>query len=202
MPDVIVGIDFRAGDEPMRARIDVSLTAVEPMALWSRDAQADRRSVATSDAGFAETETVTETIAEAVSWSRLLDWYLEGWAEANVAKIFAATAHGYRFDDPLVGTFSRWSFPVYFEHLRGRFARAGAIATRDFTFSVSGPTDGPRRRGRLKFFREAPQLGLSGITFITIGERGIIAENVSYDLNLASDVLRNLAGGPGEPSRF
>ena len=33
-----------------------------------------------------------------------LDRYLEGWAEANVKKIVAATADGYRFDDPLVGT--------------------------------------------------------------------------------------------------
>ena len=55
--------------------------------------------------------------------------------------------------------------------------------------------DGPRRRGRLTFFREAPRLGLSGITFITIGERGVVAENVAYDLNLASDVLRSPSGG-------
>jgi hypothetical protein len=38
--------------------------------------------------------------------------------------------------------------------------------------------------------REAPRLGLTGITFITIGDRGIIAERVAYDLNLAMDVLR------------
>ena len=92
---------------------------------------------------------------------------------------------------PLVGAFSRCSFPVYFEHLRGRFARAGAVAARDFAFSIRGPMGGALRRGRLKFFREAPRLGLSGITFITVGERGIVAENVVYDLNLASDVLRN-----------
>ena len=184
----------------MRARIDVSLTAVDRMALWSRDAQADRRSaIATSGAGVAETETVPETTTEAVTWSRLLDWYLEGWAEANPAKIFAATAHGYRFDDPLVGTFSRWSVPVYFEHLRGRFARAGAVTTRDFAFSIRGPMDGPCRCGRLKFFREAPRLGLAGVTFITIGDRGIIAEDVAYDLNLASDVLRNPSGDRADP---
>jgi hypothetical protein len=190
----------------MRARIDVSLTAVERMALWSpaalatpdlirgsgQRAQSDRRAaVGTPSAGVAETEAVTET----TTWSRLLDWYLEGWAEGNPAKIFAATAHGYRFDDPFVGAFSRWSFPVYFEHLRGRFGRAGAITARDLAFSICGPMDGPRRRGQLKFFREAPRLGLSGVTCITIGERGIVAENVAYDLNLASDVLRNPSGG-------
>ena len=178
----------------MRARIDVSTTAAERMALWPRDTQADRCStIGTSSAAIAET--ITDTITDTITWSRLLDWYLEGWAEANPAKIFAATAHGYRFDDPLVGAFSRWSFPVYFEHLRGRFARAGAVAAGDFAFAIHGPMDGPRRRGRLKFFREAPRLGLTGVTVITVGERGIVAESVAYDLNLAADVLRNPSSG-------
>jgi hypothetical protein len=174
----------------MRARVDVSLTAAERMARWSPETQADRPSVLGPSGAVAETETITETS----TWSRHLDWYLEGWAEANVSKIFAATAHGYRFDDPLVGAFSRWSFPVYFEHLRDRFARAGAVTVQDFAFSISGPMNGPRRRGRLKFFREAPRLGLTGVTIITIGERGIIAESVAYDLNLASDLLRDPPG--------
>ena len=39
----------------------------------------------------------------------LLDCYREGWAEANLAKILAATTPRYRFHDPLVGSFSRWS---------------------------------------------------------------------------------------------
>lgn len=162
----------------MRARVDVSLTAAERMALWSRHAEANSSAVPDTNV-----------------WSRLLDWYLEGWAEANLAKIFAATAHGYRFDDPCVGTFSRWSFPVYFERLQEKFARAGAVAAQDVAFVIHGPMDGPRRRGRLTFFREAPRLGLAGISVITVVERGIIAESVAYDLNLALDVLRNPSGG-------
>jgi hypothetical protein len=168
----------------MRAGVDVSRVAAERKALWARDPIAQ-------SLDYASGETSTETII----WNRHLDWYLEGWAEANLAKIFAATAHGYRFDDPLVGAFSRWSFPVYFEHLRGRFAPAGAIAPQDFAFFSHGPMNGPRRRGQLKFFREAPRLGLTGVAFITIGDRGIIAESVAYDLNLASDLLRDPAGG-------
>jgi hypothetical protein len=173
----------------MSARVDVSLVVAEQKALWARD------SVAQS-LDYTAGETIAGTVTETATWSRLLDWYLEGWAEANLAKIFAATAHGYRFDDPLVGAFSRWSFPVYFEHLRGSFARAGATAARDFAFDIHGPMDGPRRRGRLKFFREAPRLGLTGVTFITIGDRGVIAESVAYDLNLASELLRNPPGRP------
>jgi hypothetical protein len=41
----------------------------------------------------------------------LLNCYLEGWAEPNLAKILAATTRNYRFHDPLVGSFSRWPPP-------------------------------------------------------------------------------------------
>ena len=41
--------------------------------------------------------------------------------------------------------------------------------------------------------REAPRLGLTGITFITLGARGVLAEKVAYDLNLASEILRHSA---------
>jgi hypothetical protein len=107
----------------------------------------------------------------------------------NPGKIFSATAHDYHFDDPLVGLFSRWSFPDYFECLQARFACASAIAAQDLAFSIRGPIEGSLRRGRLTFFREAPRLGLTGVTLITIGARGVIAETVAYDLNPALGVL-------------
>jgi hypothetical protein len=130
---------------------------------------------------------------EANTWSQQLRRYLEGWAEVNLSKIFAATAPGYRFDDPFVGLFTRWSLQAYFERLQARFACAGVAAAQDLAFFIRGPMEGPLSRGRLKFFREAPRLGLTGITFITIGERGVIAESVAYDLNMALAVHRRRA---------
>jgi hypothetical protein len=124
-------------------------------------------------------------------WSHQLDRYLEGWAEANPRKIIEATGRDYRFDDPLVGRFSRWSLAAYFEQLQARFARSGAVAAADLSLFIRGPMDGSLQCGRLKFVREAPRLGLTGITFITIREQGVISEQVSYDLNLASDLLRD-----------
>jgi hypothetical protein len=131
---------------------------------------------------------------EASTWSDRLDRYLDGWAEVNPGKILAATAHEYRFNDPLVGLFSRWSFPAYFECLQARFACTGMVAAQDLAFFVRGPMGESPRFGRLTFFREAPLLGLTGVTFITIGERGVIAETVGYDLNPALDVLRKRPG--------
>lgn len=181
----------------MRARSDVALRPAEPAAAWSRrreDCAASREGSRTADAGAQ----IHDARGDATnSWTDLLDRYREGWAEANPRKIIAATAHDYRFDDPLVGLFSRWSLPDYLERLRVRFARAGATEVRDLAFFVRGPMDEPRRCGRLKFFREAPRLGLTGITFVTIAERGVIAESVAYDLNLASDVLRGRSADHG-----
>jgi hypothetical protein len=122
--------------------------------------------------------------------TRLLDLYLEGWAEANAGKIFAASAPGYRFDDPLVGQYSRWTLPLYLEQLRLRFADTGPVATGDLAFLLRRQPDGAWPYGDLHFFREAPRLGLSGVSIITVGARGVRAESVSYDLNLASEVLR------------
>jgi hypothetical protein len=154
----------------MPARIIVSPKPAGFTAAWTRDDDASR---------------------EANIWSHRLDRYLEGWAEVNPGKIFSATAHDYYFDDPLVGLFSRWSFSDYFECLQARFACASAIGAQDLAFSIRGPIQGSLRQGRLTFFREAPRLGLTGVTFITIGERGVIAETVAYDLNPALGVLRD-----------
>jgi hypothetical protein len=127
---------------------------------------------------------------EADDWSDLLERYLEGWAENNLSKISSAMAPGYCFDDPHVGQFSRWSISIYFEKVRTRFAGVGACTAWDLGFFLHGSTGRPRSCGQLTFYREAPRLGLTGVTTITIGEHGVVAEAVAYDLNPALNVLR------------
>jgi hypothetical protein len=123
----------------------------------------------------------------------LLDCYLEGWAEANSDKILDATARGYCFRDPFVGSFSGRSLHEYFDLLQDRLSRAGTIRRRDIAFFLHGPMDQSSRPSELQFWREAPRVGLTGVTRIEIAERGVIAESVTYDLNLASDVFRRAA---------
>src|SRR5262245_7645161 len=118
----------------------------------------------------------------------LLDCYCEGWAEANLAKILAATTPRYRFHDPLVGSFSRGSLHEYFDRVQDRLSRSGAIGLQDMAFFLRGPM-GARPNG-LQFWRESPRIGLTGVARVEIGELGVSAETVGYDLNLASDLLR------------
>jgi hypothetical protein len=122
--------------------------------------------------------------------SVLLDAYLQGWAEADSARIVAAAAPGFRFCDPLVGTFVRRTMRAYFDLLHDRLSGAGVIRRQDVAFFLRGPMDQRSRAGELAFWREAPRIGLTGVTSITLGRRGVIAESVAYDLNLASDALR------------
>jgi hypothetical protein len=86
--------------------------------------------------------------------NRILARYLEGWAEADSAKILDATDPGYSFHDPFVGCFSRRTLPEYFERLRAGFARAGAISRQDLSFHLRGPMDRPSRHDEFEFWRE------------------------------------------------
>ena len=118
-----------------------------------------------------------------------LDRYLEGWAKLDLDEIVDATAAGYCFRDPLVGTFSRRSLLEYFDVLMQACSRAGAVKRGDIAFELHGPMEGLSHLGGLWFWREAPRIGLTGVTQIKVGEQGVIGESVAYDGNLASDML-------------
>ena len=128
---------------------------------------------------------------EADDWSDLLDRYLEGWAENNLgqnlfgdgARILFSTIH--TWDSSRAGPFRCTS-----KGFGQEFASVGGYTAWDLGFFLHGSTDRPRSCGQLTFFREAPRLGLTGVTTITIGEHGVVAEAVAYDLNPALDVLR------------
>jgi len=104
-------------------------------------------------------------------------------------KILDATAPSYRFTDPLVGSFDGRSLHRYFDLLQDRLSCTGAISRRDLAFFLQGPMKLGSHK-ELQFWREAPRIGLTGVAEIEIGEQGITAECVAYDLNLASDILR------------
>jgi hypothetical protein len=124
-----------------------------------------------------------------------LNRYIEGWAQADLEMILDATAPSYRFTDPFVGSFDGRSLHKYFDLLKDRLSCTGAIGWRELAFFLQGPTN-VRSHNELQFWREAPRIGLTGVAEIEIGERGVVAERVAYDLNLASDVLRRALALP------
>ena len=103
-------------------------------------------------------------------------------------KILEATAPSYRFTDPFVGNFDAWSLHRYFDFVKDGLSRTGAISRRELAFFLRGPMK-QRSHKELQFWREAPRIWLTGVAEIEIGERGVVAERVAYDLNLASDML-------------
>ena len=129
-------------------------------------------------------------VEERLAANVLLARYLDGWAEADPAKIADATADDYEFHDPLVGRYSKRTLLQYFELLHSRFAVAGVVRMRDLGFTLRGPMLGPSQGGRRRYWREAPNLGLTGLSEIMVTRRGVAAEAVAYDLNIASDALR------------
>jgi hypothetical protein len=119
----------------------------------------------------------------------MLTRYLEGWAEADPAKIADATAADYDFYDPLVGRYSRRTLPQYFALLRSRFAVAKVARVHDLAFTLRGPMLGSSPAARRQYWREAPHLGLTGVSEIMVTHLGVAAEVVAYDLNMACEIL-------------
>ena len=119
-----------------------------------------------------------------------LGLYLRGWSEADPAKIIDATADGYSFCDPLVGRFSRHTLAQYFALLRARFSVGRATRWPELAFNLRGPMQNRTSEASYQFWREAPMLGLTGASSIAMTQAGIVAETVTYDLNIACDWLR------------
>src|SRR5262245_24219125 len=163
------------------------------LAVLHEPAEWTRRTRVDPPASPADRAALTPSDRPGAAWRPLIDRYLAGWAEADPIKIIAATAPGYRLDDPRVGLFTRWSVPQYFDALQTRLAASGALVPTDLAFVLHGPMDQSSSRLGLQFWREAPRLGLSGLATIKVGERGVIAETIAYDPNLASDLLQRSA---------
>jgi hypothetical protein len=150
-----------------------------------------------TDAGLGVLQSLERARDRKASRPSLFDRYIEGWAEADVGKILDGTAPSYRFTDPFVGSFSGRSLYDYFDVLQDRLSRAGAISRPDLAFFLCGPMERRSHLTGLQFWREAPRLGLTGVSEIEIGRLGMISERVAYDLNLASDMLRHPTLLPG-----
>ena len=97
---------------------------------YFEDYQALRRLAYAADAVVGRIERRAPAYIEEATPACLLACYLEGWAEADPARIAAAAAPGYRFDDALVGTYAQRSLPQYFERLGERFPGAAAQSLR------------------------------------------------------------------------
>src|SRR5262245_14999436 len=131
-----------------------------------------------------------DLVGERPASHSMLACYLEGWAEADPAKIAGATADNYDFHDPLIGHFTRRTLPQYFALLRSRFAIAGVAARRDLGFALRGPISSASHADCRQYWREAPLLGLTGFAEITVRYGRVTAEVVAYDLNMACETLR------------
>ena len=127
---------------------------------------------------------------QAIAEGGRLGLYLRGWSEADPAKIIDATADGYDFYDPLVGRFSRHTLAQYFALLRARFSVGRAVRWPELAFNLRGPMESRTSEASYQFWREAPMLGLTGASSIAMTPAGIVAETVTYDLNIACDWLR------------
>ena len=123
--------------------------------------------------------------------AEILALYIAGWSEADPHKIADATAAEYVLDDAFVGRFSSRSLPKYFEILRSRFGATAPTAQNDLAFALRGPLDGSSAEPIHRYWREAPHLGLTGVTSITVTPRGVVADAVAYDLNMACEILRS-----------
>lgn len=126
--------------------------------------------------------------ARAIASDQFLLQYIEGWNEADPAKIADAASTDYRFVDPLVGCFDRNTLPYYFALLRQRVGfgspagQQGKVCLDRFP-SARWPTQ------RLRFWRSIPECGLAGICDVELRAGRVHQDVVCYEPNMASELL-------------
>jgi hypothetical protein len=122
---------------------------------------------------------------------RLLLRYIEGWAEADAAKIADAVTADYDFHDPLVGRFDRDTLQHYFAILRRRVG-LDSVRTQQRKVCLD-PFPTPQWPARkLRFWRSIPECGLAGTSHIEICGAPVHKEVVCYELNIATEHLRGV----------
>ena len=123
---------------------------------------------------------------------RFLLRYIEGWAEADAAKIAAAGSQDYSFLDPLVGSFDRDSLQDYFAILRRRVGfDSSCFSQRKVCLQLFPTPQWPAPH--LRFWRSIPECGLSGTSDIEFSGALIRREAVCYEINIATEWLRGIA---------
>src|SRR5262249_39090509 len=165
--------------------------AIEPAGADGRGTDGERHASQRSHLGFGTRGAgLDRPNGTAGSWRVALERYLLGWAAGDPYAVMQATEPGYRFNDPLVGLFTRWSLPAYFDALKERLGAAEAIEQGDCAVMLHGPEDDVPSPLGLRFRREIPRLGLSGMAHIQVGRRGVLAESVTYEIDPARALSR------------
>jgi hypothetical protein len=127
---------------------------------------------------------------------RLLLRYIEGWGEADAAKIADAVMADYIFLDPLVGRFDRDTLQHYFTILRQRVGFESIRTQQRKVCLDAFPTpQWPARK--LRFLRSIPECGLAGLSDIEICGARVHTEVVCYELNIATEYLRGAYASAG-----
>jgi hypothetical protein len=124
--------------------------------------------------------------------ARFLLRYIEGWAEADIAKIVDAVSADYSFLDPLVGSFRRDSLADYLAVLRERVG-FGSVRNQRCKVYIGAFRSPGWPAPELRFWRALPECGLAGTSDITMRAGRVSREVVCYEPTIAVERLRGSA---------
>ncbi len=127
--------------------------------------------------------------SNSLACSHLAD-YVAVWAAADALRIRTALHRDFVLDDPLLGSFTLDRMQDYFAVVADRFAVSGPVGLQHVIFRLHGPMRSAVWPGQLLYAREAPHLGVSGSSSLELWGDLVFRDHVSYDLNMATEVLR------------